>query len=210
MKVVIFSCQNSYGSTETTSVSSMTVDDLVWHTTGRTLPNIELQIVDKEGCPVEVGEEGEIWVRSPVAFRGYYGDIEKTKQTITENGWIKMGDIGKLSADGYLTILGRIKDIIIRSGFNIHPSEVESLVITHPAVNIAQVIPIPDYRIGEDVCACVTLNEGCNVTEEELKTFFEGKMSDLIQPSYFLIFGSFPVGASGKVMYGLHMCFLKA
>ncbi|XP_071950664.1 medium-chain acyl-CoA ligase ACSF2, mitochondrial-like [Antedon mediterranea] len=159
----------------------------------------QLQVVDDEGYPVEVGEKREIWIRSPVAFRGYYGNIEKTKQTITENGWIKTGDIGKLSADGYLTMLGRIKEIIIRNGFNIHPSEVESLVITHPAVNIAQVIPILDYRVGEDVCACVTLNEGFNVTEEELKTFFEGKMSDLIQPSYFLIFDSFPAGASGKV-----------
>ncbi|XP_071951402.1 medium-chain acyl-CoA ligase ACSF2, mitochondrial-like [Antedon mediterranea] len=192
---------NAYGSTETTTISSMTVNDSqdVWNTTGRPLPNTEIQIVDEEGCPVEVGERGEVWVRSPVAFSGYYGDIEKTKEKITENGWIKMGDVGKLSEDGYLTIVGRIKDIIIRNGSNIHPSEVESLVITHPAVNIAQVVAIPDYRVGEDVCVCVKLNEGFNVTEEELETFFEGKMSDLIKPSYFLIFVSFPNGASGKV-----------
>ncbi|XP_071950938.1 medium-chain acyl-CoA ligase ACSF2, mitochondrial-like [Antedon mediterranea] len=169
---------NAYGSSETTTISSTTVDDgqKVWHTAGRTLPNIEVQIVDEEGYPVELGEKGEVWLRTPIAFRGYYGDIEKTKQTITENGWIKMGDIGKLSEDGYLTIVGRIKDIIIRRGNNIHPSEVESFVVTHPAVNIAQVIPIPDYRIGEDVCVCVTLNEGYKVTEEELKFFFAGKV----------------------------------
>ncbi|XP_071950940.1 medium-chain acyl-CoA ligase ACSF2, mitochondrial-like [Antedon mediterranea] len=139
-------------------ISSVTVDDGpdVWNTSGRPLPNTEIQIIDEKGCPVEVGENGEVWIRSPTAFRGYYGDIEKTKQTITEKGWIKTGDVGKLSENGYLTIVGRIKDIIIRRGDNIHPSEVESFVVTHPAVNIAQVIPIPDYRIGEDVCACVT------------------------------------------------------
>ncbi|XP_071950939.1 medium-chain acyl-CoA ligase ACSF2, mitochondrial-like [Antedon mediterranea] len=179
----------------------MTVNDgsEVWNTTGRILPHVELQIVDEYGCPVDIEERGEVWVRSPFAFGGYYGDIEKTKQMITENGWIKMGDVGKLSTDGYLTIVGRIKDIIIRRGVNVHPSEVESIVTTHPAVNIAQVLPVPDYRIGEDVCACVTLNEGFNVTEKKLKTFFEGKMSDLIQPSCFLIFHSFPFSASGKV-----------
>ncbi|XP_071950324.1 medium-chain acyl-CoA ligase ACSF2, mitochondrial-like [Antedon mediterranea] len=192
---------NLYGQTETSIVSSMVVDDSpdVWGTSGRPFANVEIQIVDKEGCSVEVGEKGEIFVRSPVAFRGYYGDIEKTKQTITEHGWIKTGDVGKINEDGYLTIVGRIKDIIIRRADNIHPSEVENLIITHPAVNIAQVIPIPDYRIGEDVCACVTLNEGFNVTEEELKTFFEGKIIDLMKPSYFLIFDSLPSGATGKV-----------
>ncbi|XP_071950936.1 medium-chain acyl-CoA ligase ACSF2, mitochondrial-like [Antedon mediterranea] len=192
---------NLYGATEAPRVSSMVVDDNpdVWNTSGRPFQNIELQIVDEEGCPVEVGEKGEVWVRSPLAFRGYHGDIEKTKQTITENGWIKMGDIGKLSEDGYLTIVGRIKDIIIKMVYKIHPSEVESLVITHPAVNSAQVVAIPDYRINEDVCACVKLNEGYNVTEEELKTFFEGKIADLKKPSYFLICDSFPTGATGKV-----------
>ncbi|XP_071950333.1 medium-chain acyl-CoA ligase ACSF2, mitochondrial-like isoform X1 [Antedon mediterranea] len=192
---------NVYGCTETLCVSCLTVNDSpdVWNTSGRPFPNVEIQIVDEEGCPVEVGEKGEIFVRSPTAFRGYCGDIEKTKQMITENGWIKMGDVGKLNADGYLTIVGRIKDIIIRRGVNVHPSEVESIVTTHPAVKSAQVLGIPDYRVGEDVCVCVTLNEGYDVTEEELKTFFEGKMSDYIQPTYFLIFASFQSGASGKV-----------
>ncbi|XP_071944248.1 medium-chain acyl-CoA ligase ACSF2, mitochondrial-like [Antedon mediterranea] len=197
---------NFYGSTEATIISSLTVDDSpdFWNTSGRTLPNTELLVVDEKGCPVELSEKGEIWVRSPVAFRGYYGDTEKTKQTITENGWIKTGDVGKLTADGYLKIVGRTKDTIFRSGSNIHPSDVECVIVTHPAISNVQVLPIPDYRIGEDVSACVVLNEGYDITEEELKTFFEGevatgKMSDFILPSYFLIFDSFPYGASGKV-----------
>ncbi|XP_071943997.1 uncharacterized protein [Antedon mediterranea] len=105
---------NCYGSTETTTISSLTHTDSrnVWNTTGRTVPNTEIQIVDEEGRPVEVGEKGEIWLRSPVAFRGYYGDIEKTKEKITENGWIKTGDLGKLNADGYLTMVGRIQVLL--------------------------------------------------------------------------------------------------
>ncbi|XP_071950943.1 medium-chain acyl-CoA ligase ACSF2, mitochondrial-like [Antedon mediterranea] len=192
---------NAYGSTEAYTMTSLTVDDCpeVWGMSGRPLPNVELQIVDEEGCPVEVGEKGEVWVRSPVVFKGYYDNIEKTQQTITENGWIKMGDVGKVNEDGYLTIVGRIKDIIIRGGDNVHPSEVENKIITHPAVKSAQVVGIPDYRIGEDVCVCVTLNEGYDVTEEELKTFLAGKISDLIQPTYFLIFDSFQYSATGKV-----------
>ncbi|XP_033113193.1 medium-chain acyl-CoA ligase ACSF2, mitochondrial-like [Anneissia japonica] len=190
-----------YGHTEVNSVCCLRVDDKpdTYTTVGKPFPHVEVQIVNESGITLEVGKTGEIWVRSPFAFKGYYDDVKKTNEVVTKDGWFQTGDLGKLNSEGYLTVVGRIQDIIIKNGQNIHPSVVEIVLSSHPSVKKAKVVGIPDYRVGEDVCACVVVH-GCEtVNEEDIHKYCVEKVQKSYIPTYVLMFDSFPLGISRKV-----------
>jgi cyclohexanecarboxylate-CoA ligase len=151
-----------YGSTEvlmaTTNRTDSTARQLV-ETDGAPMDHIEIEIRDENG-PAAVGEPGEILVRGPQTSVGFYDDPERSAATFTSDGWVRTGDLGVLDEDGYLTIVGRKKEIIIRGGLNIAPREIEDLVLRHPAVLEVAVVGLPHQRLGEMTCACVVLREG--------------------------------------------------
>ncbi|XP_033106674.1 medium-chain acyl-CoA ligase ACSF2, mitochondrial-like isoform X2 [Anneissia japonica] len=172
-----------YGTTEINTACCLQLDDKpeTYATVGKPMPSVEVQIVNENGITLEVGKTGEIWVRSPVAFNGYYDDIKKTKEAVTKDGWYRTGDLGTLNSEGYLTVVGRIKDLIICNGINIHPSVVEIVLTSHPSVNKAKVVGIPDYRVGEDVCACIILHGCTTVNEEDILKYCVEKVINILR-----------------------------
>jgi fatty-acyl-CoA synthase len=130
---------------------------------------------------------------------GYWGDPEATRAAIDEAGWMHTGDLATMDADGYLNIVGRIKDVIIRGGENIAPREVEELLHTHPAVCEAQVIGVPSGRYGEEVMAWVRLRNGVSVTGEELAAYCAGRIAGFKVPRYWKFVDAFPLTVTGKV-----------
>nr|XP_054929046.1 medium-chain acyl-CoA ligase ACSF2, mitochondrial-like [Dermacentor andersoni] len=125
------------------------------------------------------GTSGEVWCRGHNVFLGYYNDERKTRECITRAGWFKTGDVGVMDEDGYVSIVSRIKDIVIRGGENIFPAEVEEVLNTHPAVHESLVIGVPDERMGEELCAWIVLKVNAEVTDEELRHHCEGKVNNI-------------------------------
>ncbi len=194
----------AYGMTETSPVSTQTsTTDSVEHrvtTVGRVLPHVESKIVDPEtGDTVERGEEGEYCTRGFHVMSGYWNDPEKTAEAIDADGWMHSGDLATMDADGYVNIVGRIKDMIIRGGENIYPREIEEFLYTHPAVADAQVIGVPDERYGEEVMAWVQLASGAEVDAEGLKEFCRGKIAHFKVPRYVTFVSEFPMTVTGKI-----------
>ncbi|MFQ5827322.1 MAG: class I adenylate-forming enzyme family protein, partial [Dehalococcoidia bacterium] len=144
-------------------------------TVGKVLPGIERKLVDDEGKEVPQGEVGEVWLRSPAAGSGYYRDIETTRQAWTEDGWFKMGDLGRINRQGNLVLVGRKKDMIIRGGQNIYPAEVENLLMSHPNVYQAAIVGMPDPLLGEKCCAYVVPRPGQEFTFDEMVAFLRTK-----------------------------------
>lgn len=144
-------------------------------TVGKTIGWAQVKILDEQGKPVPVGQEGEVDMTGPGACDGYLNDPEVTKATWTEDGWIKTGDRGKLDEDGHVTLVGRSKDTIVRGGDNIIPGEVESEVITHPAISSVAIVGMPDLIMGQRACAFVTLHPGMNLALEEMVSFLKKK-----------------------------------
>ena len=194
----------AYGMTETSPVSTMTrrSDDLDRRTStvGTVFPHVEMKIVDPEtGATVPVGTPGEVCSRGYLVMKGYWQDPEATRAAVDENGWMHTGDLGIMDGDGYVNIVGRSKDMLIRGGENIYPREIEELLFTHPAVAAVQVIGVPDARMGEEVMAWVTLREGASVTEEELVAFCKERMARFKVPRYWKFVTDFPMTVTGKV-----------
>lgn len=194
----------AYGMTETSPVSTQTsVTDSVEHrvtTVGRVLPHVEAKIVDPEtGETVERGEDGEYCTRGFHVMLGYWEDDEKTAEAIDADGWMHSGDLATMDEDGYVNIVGRIKDLIIRGGENIYPREIEEFLYTHPQVADAQVIGVPDIKYGEQVMAWVQLAEGEQLTEDELKEFCRGKIAHFKVPRYISFVSEFPMTVTGKI-----------
>lgn len=160
---------------------------------------IETMVVGNDDLPVPFGSEGELWVRGYNVMMGYWEDIENTNKTINKDGWLKTGDKFILRKDGYGRIIGRIKDIIIRGGENIFPKEIENHLESHPAISEAQVFGVYDSIYGEEICACVRLRDGYNVTPDDIKTFGKGKIANYKIPRYIKIVPSFPKTTSGKI-----------
>ena len=132
-------------------------------TVGFPIFGVDVRCVDDEGRPVAAGERGEVVVRGPSVMKSYYNRPEATEEA-TRNGWFHTGDIGVFDADGYLSIVDRKKDMILRGGFNVYPRELEEVLITHPAVSLAAVVGVPDARLGEEVKAFIVRKPGANVT----------------------------------------------
>jgi fatty-acyl-CoA synthase len=194
-----------YGMTETTSVTTFTrVGDpveLLATTDGIPIANyIELKIVNTErGDAARAGEPGEICVRGPIVMQGYYKQPEETARVIDPDGWFHTGDIGVRHANGYLTVTGRLKDMFIVGGTNAYPAEIEAVLHSHPKIEQAYVIGVPDHRLGEVGCAFIRLKAGVEAAEEEMVEFCRGRMANYKVPRYVRFVTDFPMTPSGKV-----------
>ena len=169
-------------------------------TVGIPLPHTEVKIIDPAtGQVVPVGERGELCCRGYLVMAGYYKMPEKTAETIDNDGWLHTGDLATMGEEGYVNIVGRLKDMVIRGGENLFPAEVEAFLIRHPKVADAQVLGVPDAFFGEELLAVIRSKAGEQVTEEELREYCKGQISHQKIPRYFQFVESYPLTASGKV-----------
>jgi fatty-acyl-CoA synthase len=194
----------AYGMTETSPVSTQTApdDDIERRvsTVGRIHPHVEVKIVDPEtGATVGRGEAGELCTRGYSVMIGYWDDPERTAEAIDSDGWMHTGDLATMDDAGYVNIVGRIKDMIIRGGENVYPREIEEFLYTHPDIVDAQVIGVPDVKYGEEIMAWVKLRDDAELTEDELKAFCKGKIAHYKVPRYVRFVPEFPMTVTGKV-----------
>ncbi len=204
---------NDMNMTEITSVYGLTegspgftqtsVDDPLVkrvETVGKPLPDCEVKIVDPEtGEDMGTNQTGEICCKGYNVMKGYYKMPEKTREVIDEDGWLHSGDLATLDEDGYYSIVGRIKDMIIRGGENIYPREIEEFLYTMPGVLDVQVVGIPDEKYGEIVGACIILEEGAELTEEDVRDYAMTKIARFKVPKHVFFVDEFPLTASGKI-----------
>ena len=193
-----------YGMTETSPVSTQTrVDDPVAKrvgTVGRIHPHVEIRIADPEsGRTVPRGTAGELLTRGYCVMLGYWNDSDATATSIDAARWMHTGDLATMDDDGYVSIVGRIKDMVIRGGENIYPREVEEFLYTHPDVEDAQVIGVPSARYGEEVMAWVKPKAGAALTGEQLDAFCRGAIATYKIPRYWKFVETFPLTVTGKV-----------
>jgi fatty-acyl-CoA synthase len=193
-----------YGMTETSPVTFMTrPDDSMERrvsTVGRVMPHTEVKIVDAEtGDTLGIGTPGEVCTRGYAVMHGYWNDPRATSAAIDEAGWMHTGDLGTLDADGYLNIVGRIKDMLIRGGENVYPREIEEVLFEHPAVASVQVVGVPDERMGEEVMAFIVLREDMSLDAEEVRRFCRSRLAHFKVPRYVKLTQSFPLTVTGKV-----------
>lgn len=190
-----------YGLTEGTSGYTYTRIDMPFRegSCGVALPGVEIRIEDDEGNELPRGQVGEIVVRSPFTMKGYWNNPQATAETIRE-GWLHTGDMGRLDEDGYLYIVDRKKDIIIMSGENIYPAEVEDVLLTHPGVAEAAVIGAPEPRRGEVPCAVIVPKPGHNPAQEEIIDFCKERMASFKVPRMVYFRSSMPKSAIFKVL----------
>lgn len=194
----------AFGQTESSPVTTMTaVDDPLEKrvsTVGRCQPNMEIKLVDPEtGLEVPIGVQGEFLTRGHQVMKGYYKMPEATRQAIDKDGWLHTGDLCSLDEEGYYSVTGRLRDMIIRGGENIYPRELEEFLYTHPAVSDVQVVGVPDQKYGEEVLAFVILKEDMTATEEELRDYVKNGLSRYKAPRYVRFLEKFPMTASGKI-----------
>jgi fatty-acyl-CoA synthase len=192
----------AYGMTETSPVSfqSGTHDSLERRvsTVGRIHPHLMVKIVDAEGRVVPRGQQGELLTRGYSVMKGYWDDAERTLEVIDESGWMHTGDLAILDAEGYCSITGRLKDMLIRGGENVYPREIEEFLYHHPKVQAVQVFGVPDPRYGEEVCAWVILRSGMTATREELQEFCRDRIAHHKIPRYVRFVAEFPMTVTGK------------
>jgi fatty-acyl-CoA synthase len=194
-----------YGMTETSPVSTQTrADDSLDRrvsTVGRVHPHVEVKIVDPEsGRTLPRGEPGELCTRGYSVMLGYWDEPEKTAAAIDAARWMHTGDLGVMDDEGYVNITGRIKDLVIRGGENVYPREVEEFLYTHPDIQDAQVIGVPDERYGEELCVWVKLRPGAApLTAEALREFATGRLARYKVPRYVLLVDEFPMTVTGKI-----------
>jgi fatty-acyl-CoA synthase len=196
--------QIAYGLTETGPTVTITRDsdppELRERTVGRPLGGVEVAVVDAKTGDLHGPEAaGELAVRGPNVMAGYYRMPSETRRSFTDQGFFLTGDLAVVDEGGYVTIVGRRNEIIIRGGYNIVPRELEDLLRTHPAVDDACIIGVPDAILGELVCACVIPVEGAIVRGEELREFCRDQVADYKVPDLVRFFDIFPMTASGKV-----------
>jgi fatty-acyl-CoA synthase len=192
-----------YGMTELSgsSVQTAIADSLQRRVTtiGRVQPHMEVRIVDPRGLTVPNGVQGEICFRGFMVMRGYWNGEAQTAETIDAARWLHSGDLGTMDQDGYITITGRSKDMVIRGGENIYPREVEEFLFGHPAVADVQVFGVPDARYGEELCAWIRLRPGTTATEEEIRGFCRDRITHFKIPRYMRFVETFPMTVTGKV-----------
>ncbi|NLG20187.1 MAG: AMP-binding protein [Actinomycetales bacterium] len=195
----------AYGMTETSPVSTQTRsdDDLErrTETIGRVHPNLEIKIVDPvSGEIVPRGETGELCTRGYSVMLGYWQEPEKTAEVLDPEGWMHTGDLAVMREDGYCTIVGRSKDMVIRGGENVYPREIEEFLYTHPDVQDVQVVGVPDQKYGEELCAWIQMKQGATPLNAELvREFATGKLAHYKIPRYVMIVEDFPITVTGKV-----------
>jgi fatty-acyl-CoA synthase len=195
--------QVAYSLTETASTVALTqpgdpLDKQVF-TVGKPLPGTEVRVLDLDGTILPVESLGEIAVKGPGVMKGYYRQPGETAQAFDEDGFFLTGDLGIVDDEGFVHIVGRRKELIIRGGFNVYPREVEDRLHAHPAVLDVAVVGLPHEVLGEVVCACCVPVEGAIVTGEEIKDWCRGALADYKVPDLVRFFDSFPLTGSGKV-----------
>ena len=193
-----------FGQTEGSCCLTMTLADdpfaLKAATVGKALPHIEIKIINPATSEiVSIGEQGELCYRGFVVMAGYYKMPEKTAEAIDTEGWVHSGDLATMNEQGYINIVGRLKDMVIRGGENLFPVEVEEFLIRHPKVAEVQVVGVPDAYFGEELLAVVIPRAGDHLTEEELRVYCKGQMSHQKIPRYVQFVESYPLTGSGKV-----------
>ncbi len=194
----------AYGQTESSPVITQTrPDDSIERrvgTVGRALGGVEVKIIDPvTGDTLPPGEQGELCTRGYHVMKGYYNMPEQTYKAIDHEGWLHTGDLATMDEEGYFRITGRLKDMIIRGGENIYPREIEEFLYTHPKVLDVQVVGVPDQKYGEQVLACIKVREGVELTEEEIRSYCEGKIARFKIPHYIQFVKEYPMTASGKI-----------
>jgi long-chain acyl-CoA synthetase len=167
---------------------------------GVPLPGVSVRLVDPSGEDVLVGDPGEIWVKGANVFPGYWQDDEATRAVLTPDGWLRTGDVAVVDDDGYLSLVDRAKDVVIVSGFNVYPAEVEEVLESHPAVAAAAVVGVPHPHSGEAVKAYVVVEDGVDVDEDSLVAHAARRVARYKLPSAITFVDDLPYGVTGKVL----------
>lgn len=193
-----------YGMTETSPVSTQTRHDAPFdkrvNTVGSIMPHTEIKIIDPaSGQVVPIGEKGELCTRGYCVMLGYWNDPKKTASAIDEARWMHSGDLATMDEDGYISIVGRIKDMIIRGGENVYPREIEAFLSKHEAIKRVQVIGVPDKKYGEEICAWVQLTEDDLLSDDDIKAYCEEQISHYKIPKYIKFVDDFPMTVTGKI-----------
>ena len=195
----------AYGMTETSPVSTMTRrDDDLEHrtaTVGTVLPHVETRVADPvTGLTVPRGEAGELCTRGYSVMLGYWDDPVRTAEAVDADGWLHSGDLAVMRPDGYVTVVGRIKDMIIRGGENVSPREIEEFLHSHPGIADVQVVGVPHPALGEEICACVILHDPADgLTPADLAAFCGDRLARYKTPRFVHVVDAFPMTVSGKV-----------
>ncbi len=166
---------------------------------GTPIEGVQMRVVDLDGVEVPQGQTGEIQIRGHNVMKGYWNLPDATKATITPEGWLNTGDVGRVDEDGYFYIVDRTKDMIIRGGYNIYPREIEEVLYEHPAVAEAAVIGIPHDSLGEEVGAAVALKTDATATPEELRDYVKERVAAYKYPRQVWLVDALPKGPTGKV-----------
>jgi fatty-acyl-CoA synthase len=193
---------SAYGMTETAISNITSLDDpveVVCSTVGRPQPGMEHKVVDKNRRIVPIDQEGEACARGQNVCIGYFKDSKRTAETIDERGWIYSGDLAKMDREGNLIIVGRIKDVIVRGGENISPTEIEDILYTYYKIERVAVVGIPDDRLGEGTCACIIPKKGQTFTYDEMKAYFKDRVARFKIPDRIEFMDEFPTTPSGKI-----------
>jgi len=193
-----------YGMTETSPVSTQTRrDDPVERrvgSVGRVGPHVEVKVVEpSSGLVVEPGAPGELCTRGYSVMLGYWNDPEQTNDAIDDAGWMHTGDLATMDDAGYVNIVGRIKDMVIRGGENVYPREIEEFLYTHPDVADVQVIGVPDERYGEEICVWIVRRSGTSLDEDTVRDFCRDRLAHFKIPRYVMFVDEFPMTVTGKV-----------
>jgi len=194
----------AYGMTETSPVSCQSSTDTPLEkrvsTVGQVQPHLEIKIVDPEtGAVVARGQRGEFCTRGYSVMHGYWGDEDKTREAIDAEGWMHTGDLATMDEAGYVNIVGRIKDMVIRGGENIYPREIEEFLYRHPQVQDVQVVGVPDEKYGEELCAWIIAKPGTKPIEDDIRAFCKGQIAHYKVPRYIRFVASFPMTVTGKI-----------
>jgi fatty-acyl-CoA synthase len=194
----------AYGMTETSPVSTQTTfDDPVSKrvaSVGRVHPHVEVKVVDPAGgATVARGESGELCTRGYSVMAGYWDEPERTTEAIDADGWMHTGDLATMDEDGYLNIVGRIKDMVIRGGENVYPREIEEFLYGHPDIADVQVIGVPDDRYGEELMAWIVPRAGSTLGTDAVRAFCQGRIAHYKIPRYVKVVDGFPMTVTGKV-----------
>ena len=194
----------AYGMTETSPVSCQSDADTPLEkrvaTVGRVQPHLEIRIIDPDtGAVVPVGQRGEFCTRGYSVMHGYWGDEERTREAIDAEGWMHTGDLAVMDAEGYVNIVGRIKDMVIRGGENIYPREIEEFLYRHPQVQDVQVVGVPDAKYGEELCAWIIAKPSTQPSEQDIRAFCQGQIAHYKVPRYIRFVETFPMTVTGKI-----------
>jgi fatty-acyl-CoA synthase len=194
----------AYGQTEASPVVTQTrLDDpleLRVETVGRPIPGIRVKIVDPAtGAELPDNQQGELCSHGHVVMLGYYNNPEATAAAIDREGWLHSGDLAVRLANGYYRITGRIKDMVIRGGENIYPREIEEFLFTHPAIEQAAVVGVPDPKYVEELCAWIKLKSGATLTADEVRAYCRGRLAHYKVPRYVKFVDAFPQTVTGKI-----------